>query len=169
MLAANRQRAVVEIVDQLFDTHGICRGHPSGVEQAADIGIRRGVDIQPEGGERRDPRIVEAMFGDGLVPLAIEGLAGPRRHGGNGRCSHESLSLQLALLLDGLIGSAGLPQFGLRVGIGRCCLGGLQGGCGHRLRLRRRFGRAGREAGDHRRAKPELKTGETGHGQVLVC
>ena len=53
-LARRRHRiAVVEVVDQLLDAHGVGRRQPAFAQEPADIGVRRRVDVDGEGGERR--------------------------------------------------------------------------------------------------------------------
>ncbi len=116
-VAARRRRvAVVEIVDHLLDTHRVLRRQLAGVEEAAHVGVRAGVDVD---GERRDRLIgdevhrvvVEVLIALGVGRLLIDGPAAHVRyttghdHGFHQRgvCGHDARRWRL-LVRDGAAG-----------------------------------------------------------------
>ena len=76
------RQVVVELegVDELLDAHGIPRRQLALRQEAADVGVRRRVDVGAKGRQRVRPRRLEAIRLDVRVALAgvAVTIAGPR-------------------------------------------------------------------------------------------
>ena len=86
VVAGNPAPIVGEVVDHLLDPHRVDRGPLAGLNEAPDVGIRRPVHVDREGGKGRCADQAEVVFPDMRVRLGVEfAQRGERK--GRGRCS----------------------------------------------------------------------------------